>query len=217
MKKKQTKERQAVKEEKARRKAVVAEARKAHQSAARVAVSGTVIDIEGPAAAERIEELRAAKPLWLRGQRLVRPAANGENGKAHRVTDLVVRRVAGRLVLVMSPQLGVNLTPWFSVEKLQQDGYRASGKPKPTVRSVPALKQQTRGGVEKLPLGTKLTGRYRGIERTVEVVDGGFRVVGGLPDGGSDYVYASLSSAAKAICGGCEVNGPRFFGLRKGA
>lgn len=64
------------------------------------------------------------------------------------------------------------------------------------------------GSAIDLEIGTILTREWQGQPHIVEVVGDGFRWKG--------TTYSSLSAVAKTITG-TSWNGPRFFGLRKGA
>ena len=58
---------------------------------------------------------------------------------------------------------------------------------------------------DHLGLGARISGEWRGVEYSVETVDGGYRW--------QSATYRSLSAVAQAITG-VKRNGPKFFGLR---
>jgi hypothetical protein len=58
---------------------------------------------------------------------------------------------------------------------------------------------------DHLGLGARIFREWRGVEYSVETVDGGYRWQGAT--------YRSLSAVAQAITG-VKRNGPKFFGLR---
>ena len=60
----------------------------------------------------------------------------------------------------------------------------------------------------KLSPGSQVTREWEGVVHAVQVLDGGFLYAGAT--------YPSLSAVARVITG-VRWNGPRFFGLRKGA
>ncbi|MFN0263234.1 DUF2924 domain-containing protein [Tepidamorphus sp. 3E244] len=81
------------------------------------------------------------------------------------------------------------------------------GLDRETVRMLKRTGPVMAEGME-LGTGARLRRQWQGREVEVIVEDGGFRWDGKL--------YPSLSAAAAAITG-TRWNGPRFFGLRKGA
>lgn len=75
----------------------------------------------------------------------------------------------------------------------------------------PALRKRLRGTggpIDRFDPGARITREWLGVSHEVEVIDGGFLYAG--------QRWKSLSEIARQITGS-RWNGPRFFGLRKGA